>query len=101
MPHTKNKCRAEERDQMLPNSEVCDDKGEMLLGSHPSILIYCLKFSELIVQRLTDMDATSPTLHMLDGLGVRHAQAFHHLHNATSKLGVQFADPTAKTCMHS
>ena len=47
--------------------------------AHPSILVYCLKLSKLVVKGLTDMDATSPTLNMLDGLSEGHAQAFHHL----------------------
>ena len=47
--------------------------------AHPSILVYCLKLSKLVVKGFTDMDATSPTLNMLDCLGEGHAQAFHHL----------------------
>ena len=47
--------------------------------SHPSILIYCLELSELVVKCFTDVDATSSTLHVLDCLGKGHAQAFHYL----------------------
>ena len=47
--------------------------------SHPSILIYCLELSELVVKCFADVDATSSTLHVLDCLGKGHAQAFHYL----------------------
>ena len=47
--------------------------------THPSILIYCLELSELVVKCFADVDATSSTLHVLDCLGKGHAQAFHYL----------------------
>jgi hypothetical protein len=50
--------------------------------AYPSILVYCLKLSKLVVKRLTDVDATSPTLNMLDCLSEGHAQALHHLKQA-------------------
>ena len=49
------------------------------MKAHPPILVDGLELSELVVESFTDVDTTSSTLHVLDRLRKRHAQAFHYL----------------------